>query len=151
MVKKSKQIKDTAVNNEIALKLKYLLDNYTKANGERYSYTEIAELTGGQIDHSWLSKLASGQATRPGLQVLKALTSFFKIDASFWFRDLEEWKAEYENQQIKLTDKEINAQKIALRASSLDEDSQQIVLDLIQSLENSITQKRKKGQLRDDA
>jgi transcriptional regulator with XRE-family HTH domain len=135
---------NTETDNEIALKLRYLMDTYKKPDGKSYTYTEIAERTGGQINHSWLSKLADGQATRPGLKPLKAVTDFFGIDFRFWLISLEEWKAEKLDHEKRLTTKEINAQKIAVRASNLDERGQQVVLGVIQSLEDIILQERKK-------
>jgi transcriptional regulator with XRE-family HTH domain len=126
--KKSKASSD--INAELAAKIAYLFDTYRNADGERYSYLEVERLTNGGIDNSWLSKLASGKATRPGLEILKTLTNFFGITPDFWFKDLNQWVAE----QKEKNNKELR-DTIAMRSSDLSPEAQQIIFDLVEAFE----------------
>ncbi len=135
---------DSLYAREIADKVNYLFQNYRKPNLDRYSYSEVEELTGGKIDQSWISKLAHGQTIRPGIRVLKALTDFFQVDPVFWFKDLNDWIKEQETSKIPAEDENIGElYNVALRSMKAisPEDAHQVLMDLIKSLE-----KRNKGE-----
>jgi transcriptional regulator with XRE-family HTH domain len=89
-----KKEKDPDYSQQIAGKVNYLFETFRKPDGRKYNFTEVAEGTG--LHSSWLSKLAAGRFSRPGLQVLQALTKFFQVDPGFWFTDLNEWIIERE-------------------------------------------------------
>jgi transcriptional regulator with XRE-family HTH domain len=118
---------DEAAAREIARKVNYLLDTYRKPNGERYQHREIAAASNGTINHSWLWKLANAQLHSPGIQALKALTDFFKIDASFWFRDLDEqadkphkFSAGVQNIMARVTEQDLTPEEQQAMLSLLD-------------------------------
>lgn len=124
--------KDKEYAQEIADKVNYLFDNFKKSNGGKYNFTEVEEATG--IHKSWLSKLAAGHVSRPGLQTLQALTKFFQIDPGFWFKDLNEWIMERDEAiaQFEATNPH-NKIVSALRARDADdtENLEQYILDAI--------------------
>ena len=76
---------ESAFAQEIAGKINLLFQTCRDENGDRYSYSEVAEKSNGKINASWISKMATGQALRPGLLALKTLTDFFDVDPSYWF------------------------------------------------------------------
>ena len=117
---------------EIAAKINYLLSNYPKPNGERYSFQEVEDATNGEVHNSWLSKLASGQSTRPGLKVITALTRVFGVDPGFWFKDLDQWLKEKQEAE---QNGEAFYNRIALRAKSLPPQAQGMLEDIIESYE----------------
>ena len=73
----------------IAVKVRLLFETQRKQNGDKFTYEEVEAATKGAITNSWISKLANGHVTRPGLWTLKALTDFFDIDPTFWFSPLD--------------------------------------------------------------
>lgn len=130
----SNEGRDDEVSHEIAQKVNFLFENCRKSNGERYTFREVSELSGGAIDSTWLWRLSKGQSSRPGLTTLKAITDFFGIDPSYWFNDLDEGlKA-----KIKIENSSTTAQQIALRAIELSPEAQQIILNLIDSFNKQI-------------
>lgn len=122
--------KDKEYAREIADKINYLFDNFKKPNGTKYNFTDVEEAAG--IHKSWLSKLAAGHVSRPGLQTLQALTKFFQIDPGFWFKDLNVWIKEREEAAIQY-DALNPHQKIvtALRARDATPDVEHFLLDML--------------------
>lgn len=121
-----KKRQDQEYAQELARKINFLFDNFRKPNGDRYTFSEVEQRSGGEVDQSWLWKLAHGQVTRPGLRVLKAISDFFEIDSNFWFDELDEHSLTRVKQDV-----------LALRAINLSPEALQIVLNLIESLEKS--------------
>lgn len=122
---------ELALRKDLEEKVNFLFEHFRKPNLDRFTYKEVEEGTKGSVHASWISRLATGKAQRPGLMVLKALTDFFKVDPSFWFNPLtEESKFMLKEKQ---GDKTIST--IALRSSNLSPENAQVVLDLINSLE----------------
>lgn len=124
--------KESEESEAIAAKVKYLFEHYRKPGGEKYTFTEVEEATGGTVHNSWLSKLASGRASRPGLPTLKALTNFFQIDPGFWFKSLDEWIREQAEAQNNI---EAQAREIAVRMREMSPQARQFVLDMLDSVE----------------
>lgn len=123
---------------ELAAKVNYLFDTFKKQDGKKYQKTEVEAATNGRIDQPWLSKIAKARISRPDLQTLEALTDFFQVDVSFWFKSLEDWKSQLEKEKQLEKEAEENAQQIATMAHRLPPDSQKVVLDLMNSLEERL-------------
>lgn len=117
---------DQEYSQELALKVNFLFDRFRKPDGAKYTFSEVEQRTKGEVDQSWLWKLAHGQVSRPGLRVLKSISDFFGVDANFWFDELDE---------TALT--KVKEDVLALRVRKLTPEALQIVLGLIDSLENS--------------
>lgn len=135
---KQRSMDDSDYAREVAEKVNYLFQTYRKPNLDRYSYSEVEELTGGKIDQSWISKLANGQTVRPGIRVLKALTDFFQVDPVFWFKDLSEWSKQQEKLRTQdEAEKPDEIHSIALRSLKdlSPEDAHQLLNELVKSLE----------------
>lgn len=123
--------KDREYAQEIADKVNYLFENFKKSSGGKYNFTEVEEATG--IHKSWLSKLAAGHVSRPGLQVLQALTKFFQIDPGFWFKDLNAWIKEREEAVVQAEAMDPHEKIVsALRARDPSENFGQYILDMIE-------------------
>jgi transcriptional regulator with XRE-family HTH domain len=124
---------DEINHSELGLKIRYLFENYKKDNGEEYVYRDIELASNGRVSSSWLSKLYNGQATGTSFEVLRELTKFFGIDGSFWFKSLEQWKAEAEKSDDENKVDEFSA-RIAARARGLPEDAQKAIINLLDSI-----------------
>ncbi len=123
--------KDREYAQEIADKVNYLFENFKKSNGGKYNFTEVEEATG--IHKSWLSKLAAGHVSRPGLQVLQALTKFFQIDPGFWFKDLNAWVKEREEVEAQVEAMDPHEKIVsALRARDANPDTVNYLLDMLE-------------------
>ncbi len=117
-------------SNEIAEKIKYLLETTPKSNGELYRLHEIERLSGGKITYSWLWKLLNGRSIRPSLETLTAVSDFFGVGIEFWQEPLDS------RMKIKVLDKrsenEVNV--LAGRILQLNEAGRGIVANLVESL-----------------
>lgn len=102
----------------------------------------MAEGTG--LHSSWLSKLAAGRFSRPGLQVLQALTKFFQVDPGFWFTDLNEWIKEREGIQAQKKSLSVH-QKIAhaFQAKEVSPHIEEFVIAVL-NLYDELLEKEKK-------
>jgi transcriptional regulator with XRE-family HTH domain len=118
---------------ELAAKVRFLFEHCRKPNLDRYTYKEVEEGTNGAINGSWISRLASGYAQRPGLMTLKTLSDFFGIDPSFWFNPLDD----ISKYKIRTQKGDDTLNQVALRSSELSPESTQVVLDLIDSLKRA--------------
>jgi transcriptional regulator with XRE-family HTH domain len=117
---------------ELADKVNYLFQVYRKDNGDKYTFSEVQELSGGKIHQSWLWKLANGKAVRPSADALKALSDFFGVDFKYWYGELNE---EVKN-DILLHSKE-DIMLIATQATELTPEGKRYVLNLIKSLKEN--------------
>lgn len=123
-----------SIDSEIGEKVRFLLNTFKKPNGEPYNYREVEEGTKGEINYSWLWKLANGHVNNPGIQALKSLTTFFGITPDFWFKDLNEWVAEQtsvsDNEQVGKGDE---LERLALYAKGLNAEDLDIVINLVEA------------------
>ncbi len=124
--------KEKEYAQEIAGKVNYLFENFRKPDGHKYTFKEIEELTHGDITSSWISKLASGQSSRPGLPALRALTKIFAVDPGFWFKELDDWIKDREEAEYS---GEAAVKRIALRAKNLPPEVRNMLEDMIDSYE----------------
>jgi transcriptional regulator with XRE-family HTH domain len=121
-------------SEEIATKVNYLFSTYRNSRGERYSYTDVERLTNGEIANSWVSKLAAGKASRPGLTVLKTLTNFFGVTPDFWFKDLDEWiQEEKVNKELQAQSLNEGIQQIAFSSQGLEPEDIETVRNVIEA------------------
>ena len=124
----------SSIESEIGEKVRFLLATFRKPNGETYNYREVEEGTHGEINYSWLWKLANGHVNNPGIMALKSLTTFFGITPDFWFKDLKEWVAD----QTSVTDNELagngdELERLALYAKGLNAEDLGIVINLVEA------------------
>lgn len=125
---------EETIDSEIAEKVRFLLNTIKKPNGEPYNYREVEEGTHGEINYSWLWKLANGQVNNPGIQALKSLTTFFGITPDFWFKDLKEWVAEQTSvSNDEQAGKGENLERLALYARGLSAEDLEIVINLVEA------------------
>jgi transcriptional regulator with XRE-family HTH domain len=62
-----------------------LLEKSRKADGLKYSYTDIQKGTGNAISSEYIRKLHNGSATNPSYAVIEALSAFFGVSPASFF------------------------------------------------------------------
>ncbi|HIP70477.1 MAG TPA: hypothetical protein EYH05_03675 [Anaerolineae bacterium] len=120
---------------EFARRLDELFKTCTKPDGSEYSYEEVQNGTGKAVTSAYIWRLRTGKATNPGLGVIKALSRFFGVSPSYFVRE-DPAKAQAmvraqanANLAARLEDDAVK--DIALRASELDEEGKQALLNMI--------------------
>ena len=126
---------------EIATKLNFLLDNFRKEDGSRYTGSDIEAWSKSAnvapntvpIEQSWVWKLSHAQAERPSLPALMTISSFFGIDPTFWVKPLD--------QDLKLQtwlegcDEKVRM--LALKLVDLSPPNLEIVASLVDAMRNN--------------
>ncbi len=113
----------------LADKIDLLFKTFTKPDGREYTYNEVGE--GSGVNSSYLWRLRTGKATNPGHRVLAALSEFFQVPPAYFFE--EEMEEEYlEDLKLAQRLREEGIDRIALRASGLDEEGKRRILDMIE-------------------
>jgi len=113
----------------LADRLEQLFKTARKADGSKYTQTEVVEGTNGALTRVYLWKLRTGRATNPGFQMIKALAAFFQVDPNYF--TLNE-KAEGGEPATRPAGRYTRA--IQERASRLDDKAQKAILDLMDYL-----------------
>jgi transcriptional regulator with XRE-family HTH domain len=111
----------------LAERLERLFADARKADGSKYTQTEVVEGTNGALTRVYLWKLRTGRATNPGFQIIKALADFFSVDANYFTQG-----DETANEDVRPTGRYYKA--IQERASLMDEKAQKAILDMMDYL-----------------
>lgn len=115
-----------------AERLDYLFHHITHPDGREYSYEEVQNGTGKAVTSAYIWRLRTGKATNPGFWVLKALSEFFDVEPSYFFRSEEESKKIVERHKLATELENSSVKVIAMRASELDEQGRQAILGMME-------------------
>ncbi len=107
-----------------AERLNHLFDTVIKTNGSSYTHEEVYQATG--ITVGYISRLRSGKATNPGYDIIRKLSTFFKVSPNYFFG-----KEGITSDEAKKRLKE----DIALRASHLDDEGVQTLVNMLEYID----------------
>lgn len=113
----------------IAEKIDLLFKTITRPDGKEYSYRDIEELSGDAISGTAIWKVRTGQTKNPTPKLLQALSQAFEVPLAYFSQesvspeDVPAFQAQYQSDQM--------VEQIALRASKLDDEGKQAILDMI--------------------
>jgi len=125
-------------SNNFALRLKRLFDEKRKADGTKYSQTEVLDGLCGAITRAYLWKLSNGHASNPSMQVVRSLADFFGVDPGYFFeRDAPRVASTEDHTQND------RARQILNKSSQLDPEEQDTVLLMIEAMLKLKRSKRK--------
>ncbi|MCB0078401.1 MAG: hypothetical protein KDD73_13385 [Anaerolineales bacterium] len=120
----------------LAEKVDRLFQTITRADGEEYTFQEVEDGTaahGHRLTTTAIWKIRRGETKNPGYLALRSLARFFSVPVSYFYEDnLDE--AALQRYQMASTLQSPQVVEIALRASRLDDDVQQSILEMIQHL-----------------
>jgi transcriptional regulator with XRE-family HTH domain len=141
-VHKMSKIQPLDSENLFATKLDQLFHRIRKPDGKTFSYGDVAkgiqEEGEPTINAGYIWKLRTGVIKNPGYRVIKAIARFFDVPVSYFF---EEEEAETERlEEINLARQlkdSPQVQKIALRASDLEDAEQEAVLAMIRAIQKA--------------
>lgn len=100
-----------------------------------YMNTEVSRALEGQIDQSYLAKLRKGKVDNPTRNTLLLLCQFFDVPSSYFFPELD----------IRVPPEQTSL-RVALRATSLDEETQEKLLELIQTMAKQLSTAKQEQQ-----
>jgi transcriptional regulator with XRE-family HTH domain len=112
-----------------------LLFKTIKPGDREYSYRGVRERAGGAISSTAIWKVRKGQITNPSQRLLSALSRAFQVSVDFFSdedvteEDVSAYQEQYHSEQM--------VEQIALRASELDDEGKQVVLDMIDLVQNA--------------
>ena len=66
-----------------------LFKTHLRPDGKEYSYLEISEALGGELDATLIGKIRNGRTKNPSRNTLKLLCLFFKVPSSYFFPELD--------------------------------------------------------------
>lgn len=107
-----------------AERLNYLFDTVTKTNGASYTHEEVYHATG--ITVGYISRLRSGKATNPGYDIIRKLSTFFKVSPNYFFGE-EDITSDEAKKRL--------TEDIALRASHLDDEGVQTLVNMLEYID----------------
>lgn len=125
---------DDIVRGSLATKLDHLFSSVRPADGDEYTFDEVAEAIRAQggptISSTYLWQLRKGLRDNPTKRHLEALATFFGIPAAYFFDEAE---AERINAELALLSalRDTPVRHIALRARGLSPKSLEAISDMV--------------------
>jgi transcriptional regulator with XRE-family HTH domain len=109
-----------------------LFKTHLKPDGQEYSYQEVSQALGRELDPSYLAKVRKGIIKNPGRDALMHLCLFFQVPASYFFPELEALAPAQNTQE----EESINTLRVAFRSLNLSPDVQRYLEGIIAALRN---------------
>lgn len=72
-----------------ARKFEELRDRYRRDDGARWSGSALERATGGKVNASWVSKLATGKYEEPGFSKIVAISRAMGLPLEAWLEEDE--------------------------------------------------------------
>jgi transcriptional regulator with XRE-family HTH domain len=127
--------------NLFASKLDQLFHRIRKPDGRTFSYGGVAkgiqEEGEPTINAGYIWKLRTGAIKNPGYRVIRAIARFFDVPVSYFFEEEEEAEGLEEINLARQLKDSPQVQKIALRASGLEDAEQEAVLAMISAIQQA--------------
>src|SRR3712207_2762127 len=79
----------TMPSPSIADLVDHLFKTRRRPDGKEYTYQEISDALGGELEPSHLAKIRKGKIPNPSWKTLRHLCLFFQVPAAYFFPDLE--------------------------------------------------------------
>lgn len=114
---------------DVAEKIDLLFKTVTKPDCKEYSYREVEELADGAVSSTSIWKARLGKIRNPSQRLIGALSKAFGVPVNYFFdegvteMDVPRYRKQYQSERM--------VEQIALRASELDEEGKQAILDMI--------------------
>jgi transcriptional regulator with XRE-family HTH domain len=108
-------------------RLRQLFRTVRDKQGKEYSPADVQAGTQNALTTSYIWRLLSGSATNPSYNVIKALADFFQVEPAYFFQDEAATMADSRKQHL--------LDEVAMRASHLDEDGIQRVVDILEHID----------------
>lgn len=112
-------------------RLKQLFQSVRDQDGKEYSPSDVQVGTRGALTASYIWRLLSGSATNPSYNVIRALSEFFQVDPAYFFQEDEDGVDE----NLATPRKQRLLDEVARRASHLDEDNVQRVVEILEHID----------------
>jgi len=116
-------------------KIDLLFTTITKPDGSSYSYQDIATMGGDVVSRTSIWKARTGKIENPSQRLLGVLSKAFRVPVRYFFEeeiaaeDIPRYLEEYRNERL--------IDQIALRATELNEEGKEALLQMIDYVRNS--------------
>lgn len=125
---------DDIVRGSLATKLDHLFSSVRPADGDEYTFDEVAEAIRAQggptISSTYLWQLRKGLRDNPTKRHLEALATFFGIPAAYFFDEAEAERIDAELALLSAL-RDAPVRHIALRARGLSPKSLEAISDMV--------------------
>ena len=114
---------------DITERTDWLFKTIKKPNGQEHSYGNIERMANGIVTRTSIWKVRTGRTRNPGQKMLQALSTAFQVPVNYFFdpnvtpEDIPAYREQHRSEQM--------IEQIALRATDLDDEGKQAVLDMI--------------------
>jgi transcriptional regulator with XRE-family HTH domain len=109
-----------------------LFKTHLKPDGQEYSYQEVSQALGRELDPSYLAKVRRGVIKNPGRDALMHLCLFFQVPASYFFPELAALAPEQQPRE----EESVQTLRVAFRSMNLSPDVQKYLEGIIAALRN---------------
>ncbi len=121
--------------DHVSQKIDHLFRTVRREDGREYTYDDVERGTRGRVSRSYVWKLRHGRNCNPSLDVIEAMSQFFRVPPSYFFgaalRDEETAK---EAAEIASLLRDEAAREVARRARGLSPAALTAVSDMIDHL-----------------
>jgi transcriptional regulator with XRE-family HTH domain len=119
----------------VSEKIDHLFHTVRRPDGREFTYDDVEQGTAGRVSRSYVWKLRHGRNRNPSLDVIEALSEFFRVPPSYFFGEaLAEGTAAKEAAEVAALLQDRSARSVAERARGLSPQSLHAVIDLVDNL-----------------
>lgn len=119
----------------VSEKIDHLFHSVRRQDGREFTYDDVEQGTAGKVSRSYVWKLRHGRNRNPSLDVIEALSEFFRVPPSFFFgAGIMDGSAAKDAADVAALLQDKSARAVAERARGLSPQSLNAVLDLVENL-----------------
>lgn len=119
-----------AATTSMAQLVDALFKTHLKPDGQEYSYQEVSQALGKELDPSYLAKVRRGVIKNPGRDALMHLCLFFQVPASYFFPELEALAPEQQSSE----EAPMHSLRMAFRSMNLSPEIQLYLEGIVTAL-----------------
>jgi transcriptional regulator with XRE-family HTH domain len=121
--------------DHVSDKIDHLFRTVRRDDGREFTYDDVERGTRGRVSRSYVWKLRHGRNRNPSLDVIEALSQFFRVPPSYFFgHELETDELAQRSAEIASLLQDDSARQVARQARGLSPTALTAVSDLIQHL-----------------
>ena len=120
----------------VAELLDALFKTQLRADGREYTYQEVTDGTGGQLDPTYIARVRKGKIPNPGRNTLVMLCKFFGVEPAYFFPELNPPSSD-EPESLDQKQRRRVSEAIAREAAELPPDAQSHLLALIAAIKSN--------------
>jgi transcriptional regulator with XRE-family HTH domain len=119
----------------VSEKIDHLFHTVRRPDGREFTYDDVEQGTSGRVSRSYVWKLRHGRNRNPSLDVIEALSEFFRVPPMYFFgEEAKEGTEAREAAEVAALLRDAAARTVAEKARGLSPASMNAVVDLVDNL-----------------